>query len=87
MGIFPFILIPLGENNSRWNRIFPHTINALMREEIKMLSQLDIEWAEMVAGRPLDREEIVQLKNDYEDWIQSMEENPPEIYRDVDFWE
>ena len=46
------------------------------------LSQLDLEWAEMVAGRPIGVEEALELVRDYNEWIEQMEANDvgPEIY-------
>ena len=38
-----------------------------------MLNQMDIEWAEFVAGRPLSSEEVAEFKADYEAWVDEME--------------
>jgi len=47
------------------------------------ITAMDREWAESVAGRKLTIEEIIEFKNDYEDWVRIMEdnmENNPENY-------
>jgi hypothetical protein len=37
------------------------------------ITDMDIEWAEAVAGQNLSIEEVADFKNDYEDWISDME--------------
>jgi hypothetical protein len=49
------------------------------------LSQLDLEWAEAVAGRRIQAEEALELMQDYIDWVEQMEDNDvgPEIYAET----
>lgn len=47
---------------------------AVREAGIATLSQLDREWAELAAGRPVTDAEAFELKRDYEAWVNEMEE-------------
>jgi hypothetical protein len=45
-----------------------------------IITDMDRAWAELIAGRPVTEAEVIEIKADYEDWVQSyedsMDENP-----------
>jgi len=47
---------------------------AVREAGIASLTALDREWARMIAGRPVTDAEAYELKRDYEDWADEMEE-------------
>lgn len=48
-----------------------------------IITDMDRAWAELIAGRPVTDEEVMEIKADYEDWVESYEtaiEENPELY-------
>lgn len=41
--------------------------------ELAALTDMDREWAELIAGRPVTDLEALEFKRDYVDWIETIE--------------
>ena len=44
-----------------------------LERELATLTDLDREWAEMSAGRPVTDREVLEFKRDYEAWVEDVE--------------
>jgi hypothetical protein len=48
-----------------------------------IITDMDRAWAEMMAGRPVTEAEVIEIKAEYEDWVDSYEQaidESPEFY-------
>lgn len=54
-------------------------------ETERMLSDLDLEWVEYVAGRKVSVEEARELVREYNEWVSQLEADDvgPEIYTEA----
>lgn len=49
------------------------------------ITDFDREWVESIAGRKVSDQEIIQFKQDLNDYLSQIDDDP-EIYRDQDHW-
>jgi hypothetical protein len=48
-----------------------------------IITDLDRAWAELIVGRSVTEQEVMEIKAEYEDWVDSYEqaiEESPELY-------